>query len=191
MITKGATNLIRTLLTAAIAVGSCVSAASAQDIVLCGFVSKKTGEAIGYNLAVEPGNPRAVETAFYKGNEEIRHLNGGQPYWYISKSPNGGRNYTYGPDPRYVISVAPGSSQRVSLQAGRFDSWNAGLFVNYRLISKPYGSCMVPVAVEPSVPSVEQLPNLSTQQPSMPQQLANEPLQATSDDLGAAFDANQ
>ncbi|MEK1875186.1 MAG: hypothetical protein AAAC50_22610, partial [Rhizobium altiplani] len=60
-----------------------------------------------------------------------------------------------------------------------------------RLISKPYGSCMVPVAVEPSVPSVEQLPNLSTQQPSMPQQLANEPLQATSDDLGAAFDANQ
>jgi hypothetical protein len=50
---------------------------------------------------------------------------------------------------------------------------------------------MVPVAVEPSVPSVEQLPNLSTQQPSMPQQLANEPLQATSDDLGAAFDANQ
>jgi len=38
-------------------VGRCVSVASAQDIVLCGFVSKKTGEAIKNSLAVEPGNP--------------------------------------------------------------------------------------------------------------------------------------
>lgn len=186
--------MIKTLLVATTVLGSCVSAAGAQDIVLCGFVSKKNGDFIGYNLAIEAGSSRAVETAFYKGNDEIRHLTGGQPYWYISKSPSGGRNYTYGPDPRYVISVAPGSPEHVSLQTGQFDSWNAGLFVNHRLISRPNGFCMVPRAAVPSVPSTEQIPDLSAQQPSIPRQQANEPVQPIenpTDDLGAAFDANQ
>jgi hypothetical protein len=190
--------VIRTLLVAALVVGSGIAVAHAEGTVVCGFILKKNGASIGYNLAVEPGNSRAVEVAFYNRNDETRHLNGNQPNWYISKSPNGGRNYTYGPDSRYVISVAPGSPQRLNLQSGaQVNSWNAALFVNNREISRPDGFCMVPVAVAaPSVPPASQLPDFSAQQPSVPSyQPAEVPKSPNIDtgngDLGAAFDANQ
>ena len=50
--------------------------ADAEGTVVCGFVLNKTGQQVGYNLAVEPGKSRAVEVAFVKDNDEIRHPNG-------------------------------------------------------------------------------------------------------------------
>ncbi|MDL2407328.1 hypothetical protein PY650_16980 [Rhizobium calliandrae] len=126
--------MIRTLLVAAVVVAGGVSIAHAEGAIVCGFVSKKNGASIGYNLAVEPGNARAVEIAFYKDNDEIRHLSGGQPYWYISKSPNGGRNYTMAPIPATLYRSHPdrlsaSACNLASLIAGtQVSSWTTGRF---------------------------------------------------------------
>jgi hypothetical protein len=183
--------MLKPLLAATAVLGS-MNMANAEGTVICGFVLNKTGQQVGYNLTVEPGNSRAVEVAFYKANEEIRHTNGGNPFWYISKSPNGGRNYTYGPDPRYVISVAPGQPELISLQAGQVKSWNAGLFVNSKRASRDGGFCMVPVTVAaPSMPPAPEMPTMPEQLPSMPQHPSENTTADVSGDLGAAFDANQ
>src|SRR5262249_11892986 len=116
------------------------------------------------------------------------------PIWYISKSPNGGRNYAYGPDPRYIISVAPGQAQLISLPEGPAKSWNAGLFLNNKRISRDSGSCIMPAPVAaPSMPPARQAPVMPEHQPTLPTQQNSPkttPASAT-DDLGAAFDANQ
>jgi hypothetical protein len=183
--------MLKTLLATAALLGG-LGMAHADGTVVCGFTLKKTGQQVGYNLTVEPNNSRAIEVAFYKGSDETRHTNGGAPYWYISRSPNGGRNYTYGPDPRYVISVAPGKPELLSLTNGVVNSWNAALFVGSRQVSHPGGFCMVPVSVAaPSMPPAPQAPSVA-EQPSMPQQQPNRTATAgDGGDLGAAFDANQ
>ena len=183
-----------TLLAAAAMLGS-VNLANADDTVICAFVLKKTGQQVGYSLAVQPGNSRAVEIGFMKDRNVISHPNGGNPFWYISRSPNGGRNYTYGPDSRYVISVAPGQPELIRLSNGPAKSWNAGLFVRGKRVSRNRGFCMLSVStVAPSTPPAQRAPTMP-EQPSMPQQWPSQPEITPANgggaDLGDAFDANQ
>ena len=187
----------KVILAAAALLGG-VAAAHGEGAVVCGFILNKTGQNVIYSLAVEAGNSRAVEISFQKDNTEVRHPNGGAPYWDITKSPNNGRNYTYAPDPRYIISVAPGTPALVPIGNGQMKAWNAGLFVNGRRVSRDGGFCAVPAPVStvPSMPPIEPSPGVPETREAQatapePQKDAPQSQPAPSGDLGAAFDAYQ